>query len=309
MLCEDHDMSNAFITEKSGFSKPLLSEHVLEYYLLAAHTYIGQRQYSRARLCLEYVLLTPSQGHVTSAIQAEAYQKWLLIGLVSEGKPFPAVRTMDTVVAKAVENATTMYKALVSAFQTRNLPKFRAEVDFGGNMWLEDGNLRLVRECENALQRYRVIDLQKTYAALPVGRVAGLLDLQPKDALVLLQDMITANHLQAQLTSPPSGIQDNDEDVVLRFLPDLGTTDEAHLELQTERIAALVNFVRDAERRISLSKEYVEWSKRSKRQGAADGDMADAMDLTWDEPAGRGNGMADVEEGNGDAEDDEDLMV
>jgi COP9 signalosome complex subunit 3 len=311
-LCEEHEMSNAYITEKSGFSKPLASEHVLEYYLLAANTYIGFRNYSRARLCLEYILLTPSQGHTTSAMQAEAYSKWLLIGLIVEGNTFPSIRTMDSVVFKAVENATTIYKALVAAFQTRNLPKFRAEVDVGGSTWSDDGNLRLVRECENALQRYRVIDLQKTYAALSVGRVAHLLHLHIKDTFVSLQDMIAAGYLRATLLKSSPGDDDDDiESAVLRFLPDSATTDDAHLEIQTERISALVAFVRDAERRVSLSKEFVEWSKRSKRQGAADVDLADAMDLDWDEPAGRANSsaMAEMVEGNGEAEEDEDLMT
>ncbi|KJX94957.1 COP9 signalosome complex subunit 3 like protein [Zymoseptoria brevis] len=308
VLCEEHELSNAFITEKSHFSRQLGAEHVLEYYLLAAHVYIGYRNFPRARLCLECVLLTPSQGHTTSALQAEAYQKWLLIGLISEGKPFPAIRTLDSVVAKSVENATTFYKALVSDFQARNLPKFRAEVEFGGSTWADDGNLRLVRECENALQRYRVIDLQKTYAALPIVRVAALLDLQPEETLLLLQDMISRGYLRAELSPPTSNASDSNENVVLRFLPDLATTDEADIEIQTERIAALVNFVRDAERRVALSREFVEWQRRSKRAGAADGDLADAMDLSWDEPGKGGNSM-DMEDGVEELEDDEDLMT
>ncbi|KAI7115987.1 hypothetical protein KC352_g34170, partial [Hortaea werneckii] len=43
LLSEPHELSNAFITTKSGFTHKLHSDSVLEYYLLGAHVYIGLR--------------------------------------------------------------------------------------------------------------------------------------------------------------------------------------------------------------------------------------------------------------------------
>lgn len=280
-LNETNELSNAYITEKSGFSAKLQSEWVLEYYLLGAHVYIGMRNFNRARLFLETILLSPSQQHACSALQMEAYKKWVLIGLLCEGKGFPFPKTMDQVVVKSLRSLSKPYESLAECFDKRECKKFMAEVDTGAAIWSDDGNQGLVNEAADALVRYRVTDLQKTYAALPVTRVADQIGLNPNQTMEILQKMIERGYLKASISNAGS-------DPVLRFhsteasSPPITSQD---LEAQTQRIQSLVTFIRDADRRLQLSKEYVEHQKRMKKAGGPDGDIADAMDLTWDQPA------------------------
>jgi len=291
---EVHELSNGFITSKSGFTSKVHPEYILEYYLLGAHVYIGLRNYTRARLFLEYVILTPSLQHASSALQVEAYKKWLLLGLLAEGKTYPIPRTNDAAVMKSIKSIAKPYEVLADTFEKRDWRKYQAEMEVGTQIWHEDGNLRLVKEAGDALFRYRVIDLQKTYAALPVSRVSSHLGFSADATLQMLTDMIRQGYLNASVTPGASS-----GDAVLRFHnTDAGTSSTSaqddDLEAQTKRIEDLVTFVRDADRRLQLTKEYVEYAKRAKRAGP-DNDLADQMDLTWDAPViGLDDGDEDI---------------
>ncbi|KAF2213539.1 hypothetical protein CERZMDRAFT_38800 [Cercospora zeae-maydis SCOH1-5] len=289
--CDEHELSNAWITEKNGFVKKLDPTDVLEYYLLGASIYIGMHNWSRARLFLEYVLLSPSQSHTASALQVEAYKKWALVGLIANGRAFPDPKTHDQIVWKSLKSCSRMYDELVADFTHRNEKKFQADAETGIEYIREDGNVGLVNEAMNALKRFKIIDLQQTYAAISVTRLASLLEVAPGEALQLLQTMIQDGHLNASLSGAGA-------DTVLRFHDAVPSNSQSDLEAQTFRIQSLVAQIRDADRRLQLTKEYVEHQKRNTRAGL-DGDPADAMDLTWDGPP-----SIPVAEGE-----DEDLML
>ena len=301
-LTTDYDLSNAFITSDSGFTEKIKPEHVLEYYLLGAHVYIGTRNFQRARLFLEHVMLHPTQHHTASSLQVEAYKKWLLIGLLSEGKSFPYPRTVDTGVWKSLRAVGKAYEALAENFEKRDISKYRAELEVGAQIWVDDGNMGLVTEAGQSLVRYCVADLQKTYAALPVVKVAFYLGQSSEDTLTMLTQMIRQSSLNASLAPGATA-----GEAILRF--DLAssntTTQQLDLEAQTKRIEKLIAAVRDADRRLQLTKEHVALAKRNKNTPAPDADLADQMDLTWDAP-GTGSNIPMLAD---DDDDDEDIMV
>lgn len=277
---EDLELSNTVITDKSGFSRKLDSQMVLEYYLLGGTIYLGSHNYHRARLFLEQVILSPTQQRTPSTLQVEAYKRWLIAGLFAQGAPWPTPRTLDAATAKTIQAVCKAYEALADGFAKRDAKKFRAEAELGAEQWRDDANHALVTATGQALDRYRVIDLAKTYAALPVTRVALLLEIQADATLQLLQKLILDRHLDASL----SGSGDT---TVLRFHSVTSPGDVTNgdtLEEQTVRIQQLVTSVRDADRRLQLTKEYVDWQKRNKKLGALDGEPADLMDLSWDGP-------------------------
>lgn len=304
VLSEEHELSNAFITTSSGFSEKILPEHVLEYYLIGAHVYIGMRNFQRARLFLEHVILYPTLQHVASTLQMEAYKKWILVGLLSEGKLFQQPRTVDQAVWKILKAAGRAYEALADNFERRDWLKYQAELDVGSQIWIDDGNMGLVTEAGNALVKYRVSDLQKTYAALNVDRVAAHLGLDATATLDILSRMIGGAQLNASLApgSTPG-------EAILRFntASSAGATpQQSDLASQTKRIELLVAAVRDADCRLQLTKEHVAITKRNKNTAAPDAELADQMDLSWDMP-GSGSNVPQLLGDN--SEDDEDIMV
>ena len=302
VLNEPYELSNAYINTKSGFTQRLQTEWILEYYLLGASVYITSqpRNYARARLFLEYILLHPSQNHATSALQTEAYKKWILVALLSEGTRWSLPRTHDQAVMKSIRSLAKAYDAIAEDFEKRDVRKLAAEMEAGYKIWVDDGNSRLVQELGQAVMRWRVVDLQKMYAALPVSRVATYLGYSAGATAAMLADFVRSGHLSASISQAA-----NPDDAVLRFhLTSTETSSEDDLEAQTARIQALTTFVRDADRRLRLTNEYITTEKRAKRSGP-EGDIADQMDLTWDQPAPGFMG----DDGDGSVEGDEDIMA
>lgn len=83
-LCSKDRDSGSYITKSSGHSDKLTPGDVHEYYLLGATAYIGLKQYERAELFLEHVIMAPTAG-VVNGLMLEAYRKWLLVSLLVSG--------------------------------------------------------------------------------------------------------------------------------------------------------------------------------------------------------------------------------
>ena len=137
LWCSDNDLSSTYITKGSGISGALAAVDVQEYYLLGAYVYIGLRMHDRARLFLELVLATPSQGHAVDFFMVEAYKKLLLLGLLAQGRSFKSSQTVDQSSLRTIQNLSKHYSVLVEAFQNRDLQKFYAEMDVAMDLYHE----------------------------------------------------------------------------------------------------------------------------------------------------------------------------
>jgi len=83
--CSVHNLSNSFISQKSGFTEKLDFHDVLEYYLLGAMVYIGLRNWTLAIFYLEHVLTAPA-NNAANGPMLEAYKKWVLVSLLVAGR-------------------------------------------------------------------------------------------------------------------------------------------------------------------------------------------------------------------------------
>lgn len=83
--CSHHEPHSTFITLASGLSKSLDHRDHLQYFLFGAMIYIGLKDWERAFLFLEIVIISPATN-ATSMIQVEAYKKWVLVSLLLKGR-------------------------------------------------------------------------------------------------------------------------------------------------------------------------------------------------------------------------------
>lgn len=90
-LCSQHETSSAIFTKSSGLSSNLDYRDHLQYFLLSAMIYMVLKNWARALLFLEIVIITPTHNFV-SMIQVEAFKKWILVSLLLKGH----VRTAST---------------------------------------------------------------------------------------------------------------------------------------------------------------------------------------------------------------------
>lgn len=313
LLC-DTSHGQDYITIASGISGDMTVLTVQEYYLLGAQVYIGQRNFDRASLFLEFVLSTPSYSFAVSALMVEAYKKLILVNLVSHGQAPQVSQIVETAISRTLSQSSKPYEILAEAFRARNLAKFHAEVDAAGSCWQDDGNLGLVREAGEALRRYRVVDLQKTYTSLPIERVAKHLSMPVPETTALLQSMTQQGHLNASISSSSSsssssstqanGATNGTQTPVIRFgawdptKSSLQANSDEHIRAQVARIEFLSKAIKESDRRYSLTKEYVDWLRRNKKG-------ADAGAAAYEDPME----MDHYDGGSGDGGEDEDIMA
>lgn len=89
-LCSQHDTSFAIFTKSSGLSSSLDYKDHLQYFLIGAMIYMGLKNWERALLFLEIVVISPTSNNV-SMIQVEAFKKWILVSLLFKGQVSIAV--------------------------------------------------------------------------------------------------------------------------------------------------------------------------------------------------------------------------
>lgn len=83
--CSKHKSSLGFITESSGLSSKLSYKDYLRYFLYGSMVYMALKKWRKASHFLAIVISMPTLGCI-SMIMVEAYKKWILVGLIQNGK-------------------------------------------------------------------------------------------------------------------------------------------------------------------------------------------------------------------------------
>ncbi|KAF2106306.1 hypothetical protein BDV96DRAFT_336645 [Lophiotrema nucula] len=279
----NHVVSGEYIHAKSGHTDKITMADVQEYYVLGAMAYLGLSQFNKAKQFLEHALVAPA-NNVANGLMLEAYKKWVLLSCLVDGTIKGLPRTANTAAIKQIRTSSKAYEALADAYtQLRNLPKLKAQINAGKDLWAEDGNTGLVKELLEQQQKLYISWLSRTYSAIPVTNFAGNLGLTKDELTGKLEELINKGQLNA--TIQRSGAGD-----ILRFFLDptqgplakTETQQQQALYEQTQRTNLLAEQVKSADYRLSLTKEYIEHIKRQNKKMAANA-SGEPMDTTWDD--------------------------
>jgi COP9 signalosome complex subunit 3 len=137
-----------------------------------------------------------------------------------------------------------------------------------------------VRQVIGAFRRFSILKLEKTYVALYIREVARRTSPNPADyreTVEYVRSLIASGQLNATLVESPEGA----ETAVLRFPtsshPGPQSRSEVqlleNLRAQTDRIGNLNDHVREIDRRLGLSKEYLDSAHNMLRPKDAGGYM------------------------------------
>ena len=197
------------------------------------------------------------------------------------------------ILAKAYENISDVFKDGIT--QETTADRLRAEIEAGRAIWqdvclspfhevqlcqcislvgqllriFQDRNYGLVLQVIDAFRRFSILNLEQTYTALTIADVAQRTSDDPCDydgtALYVIS-MISAGQLNATIT------QDGDiQNWVLRSATSTTTGPLARTEEQLNedinkqlvRTTILSNHAKELDRKMGLSREYIEWVKRA----------------------------------------------
>ncbi|KAH8724492.1 hypothetical protein GQ44DRAFT_708766 [Phaeosphaeriaceae sp. PMI808] len=282
--CADLATSGEYIHQGSGHSDKITLSDLQEYHLLGAMAYLGLRQFKKALLFLEHVLTVPA-ANVANGLMLEAYKKWVLVSCLVDPTASAIPRTANANAIKQVKSASKAYEALTEAYaQLGNLSRLKVQIKSGTEIWAEDGNTGLVREVLDSQMRAYVSRLSRTFSAIPVANIANNLGGSSQEVGQYLETLIKDGYLNACLEESDK----SNTGTVLRFFLDptqgpLAKTEkqqQQELFEQTLRTNTLAKQVKDADYRLTLTKEFIE---NLKRQGKKQGAGGEAMDTAWDD--------------------------
>ncbi|CAM1500674.1 Fc.00g098360.m01.CDS01 [Cosmosporella sp. VM-42] len=278
-LCEESLAPASYISVDTGLTESVKSTAVLEYSLLCGFCYMALKDWPKAQRALERVITHPSRDKGVSQIMADAYKRWLLVGLLRDGKE-PTLPAHTSPLAKnAYSTLATPYQSIAAKFATTDVAQLRGEVETNRAVWVEDKTNGIIAEVMAAYQKWQVINLRFIYHQISISQVrrvtlsaeTGEPLKDDQEVLSLLQSMSESKMLNGELQLGNSG-----EESYLLFQEDDTSMTEVEFAREIAQshhnIKSLGQQYQAVNERLSGSKEYVKHvireQKRAEREGS-----------------------------------------
>ncbi|KAH0565889.1 hypothetical protein GP486_000719 [Trichoglossum hirsutum] len=307
-------LSSSYVYAAPGLTDRLTYQTHLEYHLFGALIYMGLKRWERALEFLTFVIASPTIGSA-STIQVEAYKKWVLVGLLYHGGPMSPPRIASNGALKSYRELARAYDNFAEVFKSGNATRLREEFEVGEELWKNEKNYGLVLLVLDAFHRFNIRHLEDTYSTLSVHDISRrdfiALDttLQGQPSLPrahtneaateqYILGMIERGELSATLSHPPQ-TEEQQSTAMVHFLPGSHGISEAEqlqkVEGQIARTVALTEQIKNLDRKLGLSKEYISWVQKNKKTSQQLGsslaplgskqdgvDDLESMDIGWE---------------------------
>jgi COP9 signalosome complex subunit 3 len=295
----------SYITHAAKLTGKIKYIEILEYFLYSGMVFIGLRNWETALQCLESAVTYPAKEGSVSKVMLDAYKKWILVGLLLEGKLLPLPKTTSNSAARCYHVMAKPYETFAQIFENGSASRLKAEAEAASAIWRDDHNEGLVVHVLAAYQKFQIRALANVYSKISIPEIVSqttsaetgikLPSAQAGEALI--RSMIQLGELHARL-SPPTTSGPS----ILTFSPtgQVLTEHEMQRELTTsaERIKSLTKEVKQTDRMLTHDKEYIKHVQKQKKntKGGAQSSSHEYADtgMEWDDGA--------------DALEDEDIM-
>ncbi|KIL96357.1 hypothetical protein FAVG1_01101 [Fusarium avenaceum] len=280
LLCDSSLHPTSFISPETGLTESVTSSTILEYNHLSALCYMSRRDWAKAFRSLERVITHPSKDKGVSKIMDEAYKRWLLVGLLKDGRE-PTLPSYTATIAKNTYSTLGgSYKSIAAQFSTTNVEHLLAEINANNQTWEDNGTLSLIQEVVVAYQKWQIINLRDIYKEVSISQLrqstlsaeTGEVLADDESATRLVQGMIESGLLKGEL-QPGT----NDNELYLQFHDDVEIMSEAEFAQEIaqryQNLESLGSQYKAANERLSSTKEYVKHAVREQKR--ADKDAAD----------------------------------
>ena len=226
LLSRHYAVAARELREEQRLAAPGLSvEGVLTYQLYSAMVHIGRKEFDAALQALTNCIAAPAD--VASAIQLEAYKKWVLLWLLRRGR-VPKPPRFASKVARELLECAAEYTALQQAYATGDLD---AVIARHAAEYTRDANMGLVRQVRTRHTRDAIRKLTETFLTLSLDAIAAEVGLATAaEAEAVLVSMIGAGEIFAIIDQPKGTVSFRDS-------PDSFESPDTLAALQ-ERIAA-----------------------------------------------------------------------
>lgn len=238
----------------------IYQDHLL-YHFYGALCLAAMRQWSGAINFLAMVLA--SGGNNTSLIQLEAYRKFILFGLIHNGKTPTLPRTTHANTRKSLETLASNYISFAKAFESHD-PRLSTLIAEAREEFARHGNGALLRSAVASLPSHKVSKLKQVYRSIPLTDLAERIELSDVETLQLLKTMVSENRIQASI--------DDEEGMVDFPLESFDANAQlAKLEQTWRTVGNLGSRMTLLQKQLELDPDYV--SKQIRGNSVSQGDL------------------------------------
>jgi len=211
------------------------------------------------------------ESHSISKIMVEAFKKYVLVGILLEGKLLPLPKSTSLAASKSYHITAKPYESLAQIFESATASRLKAEVNEGKQIWQTDCNTGLIFQVLAAYQKFQIRNLANIYSKISIPEVHNqtqsaesggkLPSVQACEQLV--QSMIQDGSLHATLSHPTNG------PAILTFSARGPVLTEAEMKVElaaaTERIQSLTQEVKLTDQMLTYEKEYIKYAQKQKK--------------------------------------------
>lgn len=244
----------------------LTAEEFLCYFYYGALIRIGVKDFTGAIQLLLVVLTCPSS--CLSAIQADAYKKYVLVSLKVNGE-LPTLPLYTSHIIQRYAKSKSYVLEFAEAFKAGDVPAMKRIAEEKSQQITADRNMGLVKQCISSLQRHKVKTLTKTYLTLSLTEIAQEAQLEGATAAEvedLLLDMISSGEVDARIDQTNGNVSFEEG-----AAEDEGPELSRKLDEQMQQILELAERVSRFETEVVSSEAYI------RKTVALDGDRSGAV--------------------------------
>ncbi|KAL3424639.1 COP9 signalosome complex subunit 3 [Phlyctema vagabunda] len=263
----------SYINSQTKLSEKLKTIDVLEYFLLSGMIYIGLQQWKNAMTCLESAVTYPTKDGACSKVMVTAYKKWLLCGILIDGKVPKLPRDTGSNAAKMYHILAKPYDTVATLFETASSSRLKAEIDAGENVWDADLNTGLMLYVLNAFQKFQVRKLGDIYSKISIPEIVNMTTsaetggrITTEAAEQLIQSMIADGSLHATMSQSPN------KPSILTFTPGGHMLSEIEMQRElsatTRNIMKLSQDIKLTDHMLMNEKEYVRYKVKENKHKA-----------------------------------------
>ncbi|TPX30261.1 hypothetical protein SmJEL517_g06140 [Synchytrium microbalum] len=252
---------------------------------------IGLKKFDRAIEMLHLCIATPAS--VTSAIQIEAYRKFILVSYIQHGKILPIPKYTAAPVARATKSYSASYADFATALESNNRQRVVTELSKSQDVFNKQHNLGLAKQALTALTRKSIAQLTQTYLTLSLADIARLVGIEGPNAVLEAEHhvvcMIEEGQILATISHTAGGM--------VSFHDQMDAFDDART---AEKLDFAIRNAHDAtkdvsrmDRMVAISKEYLNKIVHGDRSGGGGSTTTPTSSTARSESAGLGGGLLD----------------
>lgn len=181
---------------------------------------IGLKEYSQALQLLLVVLTCPAS--CLSAIQADAYKKYVLVSLKANGE-LPTLPVYASHIVLRYAKSPSYALEIAEAFKAGDAAAVQRTVQAKQQQIQADNNEGLVNQVIASMQRHKIQTLTKTYLTLSLAEIASEVGYHASEVSKveeLLFDMISSSEINARIDQSTGNVsfEEDDDEMDVRMV-------------------------------------------------------------------------------------------